>query len=95
MRHHERIRSLISLGLDGGVIGFDGGGMAARCEGAVAAMPVSGDGGDDECGAAVKLWDRGFVLILGFNFKYPVCCCLHTNIHHICISSDLKFLQIN
>lgn len=49
MRHHERIKSLISLGLDGGVIGLDGGGMAAAAyEGTVSAALVSGEGEDDE-----------------------------------------------
>lgn len=50
MRHHERIKSLISLGLDGGVIGLDGGGgmAAAAYEGTVSAALVSGEGEDDE-----------------------------------------------
>lgn len=52
MRHHERIKSLISLGLDGGVIGLDGGWKAAVAaaayEGTVSAKLVSGDGEVDE-----------------------------------------------
>lgn len=49
MRHHERIKSLISLGLDGGVIGLDGGGKAAPAyEGTVSAALVPSEGEDDE-----------------------------------------------
>lgn len=48
MRHHERIKSLISLGLDGGVIGLDGGGTAAANEGTVLATLVSGEDEDDQ-----------------------------------------------
>lgn len=48
MRHHERIKSLISLGLDGGVIGLDGGGGMAAYEGTVSAALVSDEGEDDE-----------------------------------------------
>lgn len=50
MRHHERIKSLISLGLDGGVIGLDGDGTAAAAanEGTVSATLVSIEGEDDE-----------------------------------------------
>lgn len=61
MRHHERIKSLISLGLDGGVIGLDGGGgmaaAAAAHEGTVSAALVSGEGEDDEWGSLVQHWD--------------------------------------
>lgn len=32
MRHHERIKSLISLGVDGGIIGLDSRGMTAPHE---------------------------------------------------------------
>lgn len=57
MRHHERIKSLISLGLDGGVIGLDGGGTAAANEGTVSMTLASGEGEDDESGSLVQHWD--------------------------------------
>lgn len=59
MRHHERIKSLISLGLDGGVIGLDGGGTSAANGGTVSATLTSGEGEGDDEGSLIQHWDRG------------------------------------
>lgn len=72
MRHHERIKSLISLGLDGGVIGLDGGGTAAAAdEGTASVTRVSGEGEDDQLGSSVQ-----HCFTLGFQFRHLVSICL-------------------